>query len=313
MLVLEGHTDRVRGLAYSPDGRLLASCGNDTSIVLWDAAAGKELTRFHGPRRIVYRVAFSPDGETLASAGADKNVRLWNVRDGGQTATLGRHDSVVVDASFSADGQWLVAAAGNRTGVPTSARQPNGEVALWRVNRGYRFASVGVDYTGVWSAAFSPDRKSIVVGTGHKALFLWRKERWWADRLRWPEDFLGETPTSINLRANAWGLAYSPDGDTLAATAGWSIKLLDARRGYRARPLKGHRNTVSAIAYAPDGRRIVSGSYDRTVRVWDASTGRQRAEFAWGIGKIDSVAVSPDGMTAAAGGAGQIVVWDLEP
>jgi WD40 repeat protein len=107
-------------------------------------------------------------------------------------------------------------------------------------------------------------------------------------------------------------VAFSPDGRTLAATAGRTIEAFDVAKRQRRRILRGHKVTVWGIAFAGDGR-LLSASGDGTVRLWDVGSGRQLAVFDWEYGPVNNVCVSPDRMTAAAGtSAGRIVVWDLD-
>jgi WD40 repeat protein len=108
-------------------------------------------------------------------------------------------------------------------------------------------------------------------------------------------------------------LAYSPDGRLLAVALGWSAALWDVARREETVSLRGkHTGTVWSVAFTPDGQTLMTGSGDGTVKLWDVASGRERGAFAWGIGRVHVVAFAPDGMRAAAGGDGDIVIWDVD-
>src|SRR5438270_7856771 len=104
---LTGHADLVYGVAFSPDGKLLATASFDNTVKLWDFAARKELRTLTGHGKPVYSVAFSPDGATLASASQDQTIRLWHVADGKPVRTITGHGGIVDSVAFSPDGKLL--------------------------------------------------------------------------------------------------------------------------------------------------------------------------------------------------------------
>jgi WD40 repeat protein len=147
------------------------------------------------------------------------------------------------------------------------------------------------------SLAYAPDGRSLVLGHPDRSLQFWdvsTRRQTFAERL----------PTA------ARGLAFTPDGATLAVMTGWAPTLWEVAGQRERTRLRGHKALVYAMAMSPDGRILATGSLDGTVKLWDVGSARERAAFDWKIGKIYSLAFAPDGMRIAAGGHSGIVVWD---
>jgi WD40 repeat protein len=121
------------------------------------------------------------------------------------------------------------------------------------------------------------------------------------------------TATRISLKSPCRSLAFSPDGKLLAATSDWKVLVFDVESRQERFDLTGHKGIVSQVAFSPDGRLMMTGSWDKTVKMWNAANGRELASFAWPVGRVSGVVFAPDGMRAAAAGdEGRIVVWDVD-
>jgi WD40 repeat protein len=316
MLTLHGHTGPVWALAYAPDGRLLASGGADRTLRLWDVPARRELALFLGHTNTIVVVAFAPDGRSLASVGRDRHVRLWDVTAGRERGELPRQTVLPTSAAFFPDGRSLAVGGGLITGLAVSpdgstvavgSGYPmyvtHGTVRVWDVETGTESAGLDLSDMGHWSARYPRAGRRVELGGGIRGVKLWQPG--------------GDRPlTALPHRHPVLAVAFSPDGATLATAAGPTVRLWDAATGGERLTLRGHRRdagSVTALAFTPDGAALLSGSIDRSVRLWDVAVGRPRKSYGWPVGKVYAVAVAPDGLTAAAAGASpDIVVWDLE-
>jgi WD40 repeat protein len=300
MYLLRGHAGPVRCLAYAPDGRTLASGGDDKTVRLWELGAGAEHQALAGHEDSVRALAFSADGKRLLTGGWDSHTFLTPWPAAGKALTRKR-------AWGQEGGVWSVALAPD--GYSEAVGFASGVIRLTHatdkslVNRGHRWP--------VNAVAYAPDGWTLA-SAGH-------------DRtVRLLDAHYGRDRAILNgYRDWVRTLAYSPDGRLLASGCeDGTIKLWDVSRVERDPNMPaeveeladwpGHAGRICQVAFLPDCRALLSVGWDGVVRFWDVASRRQRTAFDFGIGRVHCAAVAPDGMTAAAGGDGVIVVWDLE-
>jgi WD40 repeat protein len=291
---LGGHSDGATSIAFSPDGRWLASASEDQTIKLWDVATGQVVRSLWGHTGAVHGVAFSPADGQLASAGADRTVKLWSVATGQLIRTLSGHSEEVCAVAFSPDGQRLASASLDST------------LKIWEAGTGRKLQSFRQDPIGIvyWRCiAFSPDSRRLASGGesgGTGRVMLW-------------DVATGEAAlTFLRPQEDFRSLVFSPDGRRLAmASSDTTIKLLDPENGKVTLTLQGHKNAVLGVAFSRDGGRLASAGRDQTVRMWDTETGRELLTLRGHTNEVSGVAFSPDGRRLASASADQTLkIWD---
>nr|WP_322768940.1 NB-ARC domain-containing protein [Frankia sp. Cr1] len=243
--------DGIHEVAFSPDGRLLASAGSsDQTVQIWEVDTGTKLTALRGHAGRVSGIAFSPDGALLASVRSDEPVRIWDVLTGDLQSIFTGHTGMLTNLAFSPDGA-LLASAGN-----------DGLVRIWEVKSGTIQATPS-SHIGVTAVAFSPDGLQLASAGGDETVRLW--------------DVASGAARAILTGHAGWvhDVAFSPDGTLLAsASSDAKIKIWDVATSGLLTSLLGHTGTVKGLAFSSDGSLLSSvGENDHSIRVWDVADG----------------------------------------
>ncbi len=296
-----GHSNYVSAVAWSPNGKRIASASGDGTVQVWNAGNGGNVLTYRGHSSDVLAVAWSPDGREIASGSLDATVQVWNASTGATILTYRGHSDAVFSVAWSPDGREI-ASVGN-----------DGTAQVWNAVTGKTLVNYSVKYAkGVapaWnSVAWSPDGKDIAIGGNGPVALL-----------------DAASGNVLNYYGSPGGVvhavAFSPDGQYLAiGTSQDSVQVWNVAAVKNVYTNASNTTDVYAVAWSPDGKRIASGSGDGLVEVWDALTGdhlytyRGHADFYPGHftqdASVNAVAWSPDGKSIASGSSDNTVqVW----
>ncbi|KAJ5698118.1 G-protein beta WD- 40 repeats containing protein [Penicillium macrosclerotiorum] len=327
---LVGHSASVHTVAFSPDGKQIASGSDDRTIKLWDTATGGLCKTLEGHSGRVGAMAISPSGKQIASGSADRTIKLWDTTTGDLQKILEGHSGPVSAVAFSPSGNQIASGSDDRTiklwdtitgdlqktleghsgPVSAVAFSPSGKqiasgsddrtIKLWDTTTGDLQKTLVGHSSWVNTVAFSPDSKQIVSGSWDKTIKLW-------------DTTTGALQKTLEGHSGpVSAVAFSPSGKQIASgSADSTIKLWDTTTGDLQKTLEGHSRPVSAVAFSPSGKQIASGSWDSTIKLWDTTTGDLQKTLEGHSGPVSAVAFSPSGKQIASGSADSTIkLWD---
>ena len=295
--VLEGHGDEVSGVAFSPDGRWLASGGRGSKLMIWDTATWEGLVL--GRQSSIRGVAFSPDGRRVATAGWNGDVKIWDTTGQKMVSTFANQnkeskrnqkdgkDSVYCVA-FSPDGNRIAFGGGKKQFIISEGRgerafgKKNETIKLWDLAVRKELTPLHGHMGFIRGVAFSPDDRWIASGGTDLLVKIW-------------DSATGREKLSLKEHTEAVTcVAFSPDGLRIAsASADGTAIIWETATGQQLHTLSGHDGTVSSVAFSPDGLQIATGSFDKTAKIWDTTTGRELLTLSGHDDAVNSVSFSP--------------------
>ena len=287
------HGVSVYTVAFSPDGRLLASGGNNNKVIIWDIENNKEHWAIRGHSKSVMSVVFSPNGELLASASHDGYVRLWQVTSKNRLHAF-LHGGWVRSVAFSPDGNSLVSCGGGQ----------KGSITLWDVHQKARISDLPGHNSIVDSIVFSPNGKFLASTSRDRTVKLW--------------DITSQQQrrSLTKHKSVVYAVAFSPDSNFIATSSeDYTIKLWDTSSGENVADFKVQgdgRVRSLALAFSPDGAYLALACSDNTIRLWNVDDRKETTKIRGHTGVVSTVSFSPDGRTLASGSRDRtILLWDL--
>ena len=299
LCALGNHPDSIESLAWSADGKMVATGCRDRIIRLWDAERGAELGNLRGHGIWVTALAFSPDGTKLVSGagahplvpGRRSEVRLWDLAEQREIRTLMNvNGGGVASVAFAPDGKHVAAGTAG------------GGAHVWETETGKQIREFGPspNQGTINSVRFSPDCRHLAAGSQSGGITLWDIETGSLVR-----SFSGHSGFMRQLRFSRDGLRLVSTGDDA------TIRLWHVPSGREQAILHGHTLSVVNLEFDPSETRLVSSGYDGTIRFWDATIETHPAAIAGHLGSTENMAFHPDGKTLASAGWGGIYLWDV--
>jgi WD40 repeat protein len=308
----------VDAVAYSPDGRHIASGDRSGQVTIRDTQTGQ--VTFHDKHgQYVHAIAYSPDGRSLATGSSDHSIRILDAASGKLLQELKDHTDGVLSVAFSPDGKQLLSGSYDNT------------ARLWDIATGKALQTFKGHSWWVWSARFSPDGKRIVTASQDGKAIVWERTNGGASQpsASNPQPLFVELTQFTGHDGAVYAAAFSPNGK-LVATGGYDkfvmiwnpdeVKPVDIKRRLDEQPdpkpnylrLAGHDGPVRSVGFSPSGQFVITGGDDNAIRLWDAVTG-DTANVLRGHGSsVRACEFSPDGQFVLSGGEDDVIrVWNL--
>lgn len=255
---LTGLAERIYDIAYSPDGKWLATASGDPGVYgiarLWIAepgGGGKPVRDLTETQDVVFAVAFSADSKKIATAGADRTIRVFEVETGKLLTQIEDHADWIFGIAFSPDGKRLASASRDKT------------AKVFDLEKKESLVTFPGHAQPVYTVSFTPDGKGVATGGEDNRIRIWNP------------DSDGKSIREIGgFGGTVYKLRFTPDGKNLVAASGDKLVHVFDAKGSAQRKLQGHNDWVYALAITPDSKTVASGSWDGEVRLWNLADGK---------------------------------------
>jgi WD40 repeat protein len=284
---LEGHTDKIRRVAFNPQGKNIVTASQDGTVRIWNLR-GQEIKKLAFKGRMFRSLRVSPDGQSIAAIDARNNVTLWDFagRELAQFSENAQEDAFMTDLCFINNGREVVAATHQNT------------AKIWNIS-GKPVGALSKHSDIIWSMDCNDRHKTIVTADRSGVVKVWNYQALKLASFRASQQSI-------------FGVALSPDGKTIATASGDKVVKLWTLAGQEIRQFDGHENHPASVAFSPDGKTIVTTSTDRTVKLWNVATGKEVASLKGHSDEVFGSSFSPDGQTlATAAGDATVKLWNL--
>jgi WD40 repeat protein len=282
--VLEGHTDNVWRLAWSPNGQHIGTASLDGTARIWDVATGQCLSTLTGHTGPVEAIAWSPDSAHLATTSRDQHIRLWSTA-GELVARLSRPTNVIRAVAWSPNGKMIASGSDEL-------------LRVWDAQSHKLINQFSGHEDSIFGLAFSPDGERLVTGSHDRTVRIWNV-------------MSGKCLVLAGHENLVESVAWSPDGTRVAsASTDQSARIWDAISGMQLQYIRGHTDSVWNVSWSPDGAWLATCSADRTARIWNSSNATETVALRGHAGQVFDITWSPDGERLATASADKTArIW----